>query len=233
MFDRDRPTVPYLIVEVKQTKLKDGKEQLKSYTHATGAPLALWSNGAQTIQWHRKNPNYFVELPDIPRAWQSIEDIVDQPWTIQTLIDKENEREKESFKARSLRDLIVDLEDEVLANAGVDVFEEVFKLVFAAGFDDLDRSGKLAAAQVEALANRVLGGIEFGLGPVDLLRKHARDAKEIGSGALLRKGASLAFLDVVDRPVLETGKDLVESREACADDDDIGQSLVAMLFSPP
>ncbi len=137
VFDKDRPTVPYLIVEVKQTKLKDGKEQLKSYTHATGAPLALWSNGGQTIQWHRKNPNYFVELPDIPRASQRIEDIVDQPWTIQTLIDKENEREKEGFKARSLRDLIVDLEDEVLANAGVDVFEEVFKLVFTKLYDEM------------------------------------------------------------------------------------------------
>ena len=110
VFDKDRPTVPYLIVEVKQTKLKDGKEQLKSYTHATGAPLALWSNGGLTIQWHRKNPNYFVELPDIPRASQRIEDIVDQPWTIQSLIDKENAREKDAFKARSLRDLIMDLE---------------------------------------------------------------------------------------------------------------------------
>ena len=48
IFDADRPTVPYTIVEVKQTKLKDGKEQLRSYTHATGAPIALWSNGAQT-----------------------------------------------------------------------------------------------------------------------------------------------------------------------------------------
>ena len=97
VFDKDRPTVPYLIVEVKQTKLKDGKEQLKSCTHATGAPLALWSNGGLTIQWHRKNPNYFVELPDIPRASQRTEDIVDQPWTIQTLIDKENAREKDAF----------------------------------------------------------------------------------------------------------------------------------------
>ena len=62
IFDADRPTVPYTIVEVKQTKLKDGKEQLRSYTHATGAPIALWSNGAQTVVWHRKNPNYFVGL---------------------------------------------------------------------------------------------------------------------------------------------------------------------------
>lgn len=31
VYDADRPTVPYLIVEVKQGKLKDGKEQLRSY----------------------------------------------------------------------------------------------------------------------------------------------------------------------------------------------------------
>jgi hypothetical protein len=39
--------VPYTIVEVKQTKLKDGKGQLRPCTLATGAPIALWSNGAQ------------------------------------------------------------------------------------------------------------------------------------------------------------------------------------------
>lgn len=137
VFDADRPTVPYIIIEVKQVKAKDGKEQLRSYTHATGAPLALWSNGSQTIVWHRKNPNYFVEIPDIPTAGQSIEDIAGQPWTVDTLIEKEKEREREGARARSLRDLIVDLEDEVLANAGVDVFEEVFKLVFTKLFDEM------------------------------------------------------------------------------------------------
>jgi type I restriction enzyme M protein len=122
---------------VKQTKLKDGKEQLRSYTHATGAPIALWSNGAQTIIWHRKNPNYFVELPALPTATQTIDDVAGQPWTIETLVEKEKEREREGAKARSLRDLIVDLEDEVLANAGVDVFEEVFKLIFTKLYDEM------------------------------------------------------------------------------------------------
>jgi type I restriction enzyme M protein len=63
--DADRPTVAYVIVEVKKPTAKDGKDQLKSYTHATGAPLALWSDGTQAIAWHRKNPNYFVEVPDL------------------------------------------------------------------------------------------------------------------------------------------------------------------------
>jgi len=85
VMDADRPTVPYLMVEIKQVKVKGGKEQLRSYTHATGAPLALWSDGSQAVVWHRKNPNYFVEIPDLPTAGQTIDDIVGQPWTIQTL----------------------------------------------------------------------------------------------------------------------------------------------------
>lgn len=137
VMDADRPTVPYLIVEVKQSKLKDGKEQLRSYTHATGAPLALWSNGADSIIWHRKNPNYFVEIPDLPTVAQTIDDIAGQPWTMQTLLDKEQQREAEGLKGRSLRQLIEDMEDEVLANAGVDVFEEVFKLIFTKLYDEM------------------------------------------------------------------------------------------------
>ncbi len=137
VFDADRPTVPYLIVEVKQPTVKGGKDQLKSYTHATGAPLALWSDGTSVVIWHRKNPNYFVEIPDLPSAAQTIEDIAGQPWTIDTLIEKEKQREAEGTKARSLRQLIEDLEDEVLANAGVDVFEEVFKLIFTKLYDEM------------------------------------------------------------------------------------------------
>lgn len=137
VFDADRPTVPYIIVEVKQVKYKDGKEQLRSYAHATGAPLAVWSDGIQAEVWHRKNPNYFMPIHELPRADQTIEQVVDQPWTIQTLIDLEEERVKEGKFARSLRDLIEDMEDEVLANAGVDVFEEVFKLIFTKLYDEM------------------------------------------------------------------------------------------------
>jgi type I restriction enzyme M protein len=137
VFDPDRPTVPYIIIEVKQPTEKDGKDQLKSYCHATGAPLALWSDGLLEVVWHRKNPNYFVEIPELPTASQTIEDIVGQPWTIETLIEKEEKRESEGLRARSLRQIIEDLEDEVLANAGVDVFEEVFKLIFTKLYDEL------------------------------------------------------------------------------------------------
>ncbi len=137
IFDKDRPTVPYVIIEVKQPTARGGKDQLKSYGHATGAPLALWSNGLQTVAWHRKNPNYFVEIPDLPMATQTIDDVAGQPWTMDDLVRFEKQREKEGDSARSLKQLILDMEDEVLANAGVDVFEEVFKLVFTKLYDEM------------------------------------------------------------------------------------------------
>jgi type I restriction enzyme M protein len=91
----------------------------------------------QSIAWHRKNPNYFVEIPDVPGVTQTIDDIVGQPWTVETLIDIEQRREAEGKGARSLKQLIEDMEDEVLANAGVDVFEEVFKLIFTKLYDEM------------------------------------------------------------------------------------------------
>lgn len=137
VFDADRKTVPYIIIEVKQQKLKDGKEQLRSYAHATGAPLAAWSDGVLAEVWHRKNPNYFMPIHELPRADQTIEQVVDEPWRIQTLIEFEDARAREGKSARSLRGLIQEMEDEVLANAGVDVFEEVFKLIFTKLYDEM------------------------------------------------------------------------------------------------
>jgi len=43
-----------------------------------------------------------------------------------------------SIERKSLKDLIEEMEDEVLSNAGVDVFEEVFKLVFTKLFDEME-----------------------------------------------------------------------------------------------
>ena len=65
IFDAVRTTDPYILVELKKPKLKDGKEQLKSYCNATGAPMGVWSNGEQISYYHRKDPNYFEDIPAI------------------------------------------------------------------------------------------------------------------------------------------------------------------------
>ena len=134
ILDKDRPDTPYIIVEVKKPKLKDGKEQLRSYCNATGAPIGVWTNGQQISHYHRKDPNYFEDLTDLPNANQTLADILSERFTLKQLILKDklvNER-------KSLKDIILELEDEVLANAGVDVFEEVFKLIFTKLYDELE-----------------------------------------------------------------------------------------------
>jgi type I restriction enzyme M protein len=139
IFDKDRPDTPYIIVEVKKPKLKDGKDQLRSYCNATGAPIAVWSNGEKISHYHRKDPNYFEDITDIPKASQGLKDILSERFTLKDLIIKD----KIASERKSLKDIILEMEDEVLANAGVDVFEEVFKLIFTKLYDEfLSRSDK-------------------------------------------------------------------------------------------
>src|SRR3989338_5452601 len=132
IFDKDRPTVEYIIVEIKKPKLLDGKNQLRSYTNATGAPIAVWTNGGQISHYNRKDPNYFEDITDIPKADQTLEDILKGRFTLKDLIIKD----KIPSEGKSLKTIIQEMEDEVLANAGVDVFEEVFKLIFTKLYDE-------------------------------------------------------------------------------------------------
>lgn len=105
IFDKEHPTSAYIIVEVKKPKLKDGKEQLKSYCNATGAPIGVWTNGESISYYHRKDPNYFEDINSIPNASQKLTDILTERWTIETLVKKDklvNER-------KSLKDLILEM----------------------------------------------------------------------------------------------------------------------------
>ena len=144
IFDKTETTVPYIIVELKKPKLKDGKEQLKSYCNATGAPIGVWTNGGQISFYHRKDPNFFEDLPNIPKFTEKLSDILSERWTIKDLVEKD----KLVTEKKSLKDLILEMEDEVLANAGVDVFEEVFKLIFTKLFDEME-SGRNATRHLE------------------------------------------------------------------------------------
>jgi type I restriction enzyme M protein len=57
---------------------------------------------------------------------KSLSDILEERWTIDDLIKKD----KLVTERKSLKDLILEMEDEVLANAGVDVFEELIQTNF-------------------------------------------------------------------------------------------------------
>lgn len=134
IFDKKDTRSIYIMVELKKPKLKDGKEQLKSYCNATGAPIGVWSNGDSISFYHRKDPNYFEDLSAIPTSTEKLSDILTERWTIDDLVKKD----KLVTEKKSLKDLILEMEDEVLANAGVDVFEELFKLIFTKLYDEME-----------------------------------------------------------------------------------------------
>ncbi len=134
IFDKQDTRAIFIMVELKKPKLKDGKEQLKSYCNATGAPIGVWTNGDSISYYHRKDPNYFEDLSAIPKSVEKLSDILTERWTIDDLVKKD----KLITEKKSLKDLILEMEDEVLANAGVDVFEELFKLIFTKLYDEME-----------------------------------------------------------------------------------------------
>jgi type I restriction enzyme M protein len=113
---------------------------LKSYCNAEGSPIGVWLNGLEAVYLHREEPNLFKSLPDIPRADQKLSELLAERWDIQRLT-RENRLVKERL---TLKSIILDMEDLVLANAGVDAFEEVFKLIYAKLYDEwaASRPGK-------------------------------------------------------------------------------------------
>ena len=134
IFNKTDKTSIYCVLEIKKHSAKDGKDQLKSYTNATGAPLAVWTNGTEINYYERLDPNYFEPLSDIPKFSETIDDVKNEIFTYIELMMKDRLTEER----KSLKDLIQEMEDEVLANAGVDVFEEVFKLIFIKLYDEME-----------------------------------------------------------------------------------------------
>ncbi|MBU0976509.1 N-6 DNA methylase, partial [Patescibacteria group bacterium] len=125
IYKEDRIT-PYIIFEVKQPNAKKAEEQLKSYLSAEGAEGGVWSNGIQKFILYRPYPKeYVTTLSDIPNVNQTWDDLFEEKRTYDELQSKFD-----------LSFIISRLEEMVLAHAGVNVFEEVFKLIYAKLYDE-------------------------------------------------------------------------------------------------
>jgi type I restriction enzyme M protein len=122
----------YILFEIKRPRRTDGLEQLKSYCNAEGAPIGIWSNGNEMIRLHREEPNIFVEIPRIPSVSESLRDILTERWTLKWLEEHDELKQGKT----TLKKIILDLEELVLGNAGVDPFEEIFKLIYAKLYDE-------------------------------------------------------------------------------------------------
>lgn len=125
LYKEDKIT-PYIIFEVKQPDAKKAEEQLKSYLSAEGAEAGVWSNGIQKFILYRPYPKeYIMTFRDIPNVNQTWDDLFEEKRTYEKLQEKFD-----------LTFIISRLEEMVLAQAGVNVFEEVFKLIYAKLYDE-------------------------------------------------------------------------------------------------
>jgi type I restriction enzyme M protein len=126
VYKKDKIT-PYIIVEVKSPTEEKGIDQLKSYLAAEGAEIGLWSNGINRIILYRPYPKEFDDtLPDLPSCDKTIDDLLESK---KTLFEYTTTK-------MDLKKIVENMEELVLANAGVDVFTEVFKLIYAKLYDE-------------------------------------------------------------------------------------------------
>lgn len=124
---KDDMKTPYLIVEVKKPDVKNGLDQLKSYANATGAPILILTDGKIQNNILRTDPNLFEDLPDIPKFNETVDDVRQKKLTYDDLEE-----------VPDLKQLIQDLEEAVLAQSGVNSFEEIFKLIYSKLYDELE-----------------------------------------------------------------------------------------------
>ena len=66
ILNKEHPDSIDIIIEVKNPEIQYGKEQLKSYCNATGSPIGIWVNGNEIRFFKRNEPNYFLEIDNIP-----------------------------------------------------------------------------------------------------------------------------------------------------------------------
>lgn len=125
IFQRDGSTAK-MVVEVKKPDRKEGINQLTSYLNAEGSPVGVWSNGQERVILYRPYPREFEDtLTEIPTFEQEPKDVLATKLTLAHL--------KSVF---DFKRIIQNLEELVLANAGVDEFNEIFKLIFSKIYDE-------------------------------------------------------------------------------------------------
>ncbi|PIQ82269.1 MAG: hypothetical protein COV76_04415, partial [Candidatus Omnitrophica bacterium CG11_big_fil_rev_8_21_14_0_20_64_10] len=137
IFSDDACTDPYILFELKKPDSKEGLEQLRSYLNWTGCFFGCWSNGneysfqlREEARATKKAPYKYRTIPRLPKLGEDLKAIL-KPLTYAELQPVPN-----------LRALIVQLEHDALANAGVNAFDELFKLFFAKLHDEFQPKKK-------------------------------------------------------------------------------------------
>lgn len=121
-----------LIVEIKKPdeNLSEGIDQLESYIQALPTYLGVWTDGnEENVRYRNPNNKYkFERFKRVPKFVETIDDV------LSTYLKK-----KDLIDIIDLRSTVSMLEQKVLANDGVNAFDEIFKLIFAKLWDEQDK----------------------------------------------------------------------------------------------
>ena len=127
---------PYIVVECKKIGEKEVKNQLSSYCQVLGASIGVIIDGGNLEKYFLNcesinNKNRHLEpIACIPKATETLSQIIDSRFTIKDLIINDE------LKRTTLKKIILDLEDKIMANNGVNSFEEIFMLIFTKLYDE-------------------------------------------------------------------------------------------------
>lgn len=117
-----------LIIEVKKPNetLIQGLDQLESYISALPTHLGVWVDGnEENIRYRNPDNKYkFERFKRLPKFTETIDDVLATYLKKQDLLD-----------VIDLRATVNMLQEKVLANDGVNAFDEIFKLIFAKLYD--------------------------------------------------------------------------------------------------
>jgi type I restriction enzyme M protein len=118
-----------LIIEVKKPNesLTQGIDQLESYISALPTYLGVWVDGLEeNIRYRNPDNKYkFERFKRLPKFNETVADVLATYLKKQDLLD-----------VQDLRATVNMLQEKVLANDGVNAFDEIFKLIFAKLYDE-------------------------------------------------------------------------------------------------
>lgn len=119
---------PFVVIETKRPDEKKGLAQVKAYANSMGALIAVWTNGQASQILYRLHPSKEYEyLSDIPKNGESVEDVKKKKLTLEDL--------KRDY---DLTEKLKILQELVFASTGEPMFDEIFKLIYAKIFDELE-----------------------------------------------------------------------------------------------
>lgn len=121
---------PQIVFDISSS-FSEHRTKVVSLCKSTKTNLAIWSDGDTLFCYQYLPDQERVErIPCVPHQNQSVMDVLSKRWTIQDLYSME--------QPSVVSGLIAEVRNELLINAGFDVFEELFKLIFVKLYDEFE-----------------------------------------------------------------------------------------------